>query len=69
MTPPLLPLTILAGLVALCGAMALAATAHEALSWEEAEQLLTALASTLEVAFDRILDGDLRGALRALAAL
>jgi hypothetical protein len=61
-----------APLLALSGALAawcLAIALREAVSWEDARELVTTLASTLDVAVDRLLHGDLDGALRALAAL
>jgi hypothetical protein len=60
-TWPALPIALLAALAALCGAMAL----RDAVTWDGAYELITTLATTIEVAVDRILHGDPRGALRA----
>jgi hypothetical protein len=68
-TRPASPLVVLATLAALCGTMALGAALRDAVTWDDARELITTLASTLEVAGDRILHGDPYGALKALGGL
>jgi hypothetical protein len=68
MTSSLYSITLAANLVACCLVLVLTGMAHHA-SLADIEQFATALASATEVAFDRILDGDPHGALKALAAL